>query len=57
MEHFIEELKIINELYPDTFTYLVISSYILGSLCPLADGIAFRLGISVRELFEKKNKK
>lgn len=57
MEHFIEELKIINELYPDTFSFLLVSSYLLGFLCPLADGIAFRLGISVRELFENKNKK
>ena len=57
MELFLEELKIINELYPDTYKILLVSSYLLGFLCPLADGLAFKLGISVRDLFEKKRKK
>ena len=57
MEQFIKELQIINEFYPDTFKFLLVSSYLLGFFCPLADGIALKLGFSVHDLFEKCSKK
>lgn len=33
----IEDLKVISELYPDTFKFIFISSYLLGFFCPFVD--------------------
>lgn len=52
---FIEYLQQINALYPDTFKFLLVTSYILGFLCPLADGIALKLGFSIQDLFHKRS--